>query len=286
MDATAPAQPTTRARERIEIRPPHGLTSLGLRDLWRHRELLYFIGWRDVKVRYKQTFIGVAWAVLQPALTMIVFTALFGNLLGVEHRIGSVPYAPYVFAGLLPWTLFSSGMVAASGSLVSSANLVSKVYFPRLAIPLGSLGAPIADFLISTLILIGFLVWYGIVPAATVVLFPMLVALTLVFTAGVGILLSAVSVRYRDVRYAVPFAVQLGLFVTPVIYPLDVIPGAWRWLVTLNPMAGFIEGFRAMLFDAPMPWGEIAVGAATSFVLLVLGTLYFKRVESGFADLI
>ncbi len=275
----------------VVIQPVAGWTSLGLRDIWAYRELLYFLVWRDVKVRYKQTVLGVAWAILQPLLTMVVFTIFFGRLANVGSE--GLPYPLFSFAGLLPWTLFALGIGQSSASLVSSANLIKKVYFPRLVIPASSVFAALVDFVLAFLLLSAMMVYYGVTPPLAILFLPYLVLLAVCTTLGVGIWLAALNVQYRDVRYVVPFFVQIWLFVTPVIYPSGRVlaklaeKGIPGWIYGLNPMAGVVEGFRwALLGGQNRPLGLIAASTVVSAVLLVSGMFYFKRTERVFADVV
>ncbi len=273
------------------IEPSHGWTSLRLADLWEYRELLYFLVWRDVKVRYKQTALGAAWAVLQPLLAMLVFTIFFGNLAGIGSE--GLPYPIFSYAALLPWTFFAQGLSQSSDSLVTQANLVRKVYFPRLVIPTASVLAGVVDFAIAFVVLIVMMVFYGIRPSAAVVFLPLLLLLAFATALGVGMWLSALNVQYRDVRYVVPFFVQLWLFVTPVIYPASRVTarleklGIPAWVYGLNPMAGVVEGFRwSILGVGSRPGPVIAAGCAVTLALLVSGAFYFRRVERTFADVV
>lgn len=287
---TEPAQPTgasdrdLAARSITVIRPREGW-SLGLAELWEFRELLYFFGWRDVKVRYRQAAFGAAWAIIQPLMFMVVFSVFLGRLAGVSSD--GQPYPVFTFAALVPWTLFSSALTSSSQSVVSSSQLVSKVYFPRLALPVGSVGSFLLDFLIAFGILLGMMTYYGIHPSGRLVWLPALVALTLVVALAVGIGLAALNVRYRDVRYVLPFLVQLWLFASPVAYSTSLVPDSFRAVYGLNPMAGIIEGFRwALLGTGDAPSGMFAVSAAVSVLLFVVSCVYFKRTEAGFADVI
>ena len=261
-----------------------GWRTLDLRELWAYRELLWVLTQRDIKVRYKQTVLGVAWAVIQPVMTMVVFSIFFGRL--AKMPSDGFPYPVFVYAALLPWTFFANAIGNSSNSLVGSANLVSKVYFPRLIIPLASVGAGLVDFAISTAILLLLMLAYGVGWSVNLLLAPML-ALAVIFTAlGVGTLLSALTVAYRDFRYVIPFLIQLWMFVTPVVYPASLVPERWQWLFYLNPMAGLIEGFRAAFLGRPLD----VVGLSTSFTVAVAfflaGVLYFEKVERRFADII
>lgn len=277
--------------EVLRIEPRRGWLSLGLREMWSFRELLYFLAWRDVKVRYKQTALGVAWAVLQPLLTTLVFTIFFGRL----AQVGSdgLPYPLFSFAGLLPWTFFSQGLLKSSESLVGSANLIKKVYFPRLIVPIAAILPGLVDTGVSFVVLLVLAAFYGVPLSAGLVTLPLFLLLGLVSALGLGMWLSALNVQYRDVRYVVPFFVQLGLFVTPVIYPASrVLPrleayGLPAWVYGLNPMAGVVEGFRWALFGGrPFPAALVGASVAVSAGLLLLGAYSFRRMERNFADLV
>lgn len=267
------------------IRPSRGWGLPDLSELWRYRELIYFLIWRDVKVRYKQTALGAAWAVIQPLATMGVFSVFFGNLAGVPSD--GVPYPLFALAALVPWTFFSQGLIQSSNSLVGSQNLVSKVYFPRLAIPLAAVLAGLVDFLVAFALLLAALAFYRVVPDGRVVLLPLFLLLALVTSLGVGLWLSAWSVRYRDVRYLVPFLAQLWLLATPVAYPASLLSEPWRTVYGINPMAGVVEGFRwALLGTETGPGPLVLVSAGVALVLLVSGLAVFRRQERTFADLI
>lgn len=254
------------------------------RDLWAHRDLFYFLAWRDVKVRYKQTVLGASWAILQPLLTMIVFTLLFGKLAHVPSE--GEPYAIFSYAGLLPWNFFSSAVTNSSNSLVGNANLITKVYFPRLVIPGAAVGAALVDFAIASLILLLMMPWYGVPFGYHLLMLPPLVVLTTLVAAGVGMWTSALNVKYRDVRYALPFMMQMWMFVTPIIYPLSFIPTRWRWVLKLNPLSGVIEGFRDAIFGRPFHWQELWFSAGVTLVLLLYSGYSFRRMEHEFADVI
>ena len=275
----------------VVIEPGRGWASLSLAEIWEYRELLYFLAWRDVKVRYKQTALGVAWALLQPAMTMVVFTIFFGRL----AQIGSdgLPYALFSFAGLLPWTFFSQGLTQSSNSLVGSSNLIKKVYFPRLIIPLASVLTGVIDLLLSFLLLLVLMAYYSVWPSTTIVWLPGFLLLALATSCGAGLWLAALNVEYRDVRYVVPFFVQIWLFVTPVIYPTSRVvtklaaAGIPVWLYGLNPMAGVVEGFRWALFGrTPFPGGVIVASTGVALLLLTSGAFYFRRMERTFADVV
>lgn len=267
------------------IRPSIGWRSLDLGEVWRYRELLYFLTRRDISVRYKQTALGAAWAVLQPVLLMVVFTAVFGTLARIPSD--GLPYPLFAFAALLPWQLFSFALTEASNSLVGNQRLITKVYFPRLVIPLASTLPAVVDFGIAFVVLLALMTWFAVVPTVAVVALPIFVGLALMTSLGVGIWLSALNVEYRDVRYTLPFLTQLWFFATPIVYPASLLPEPWRTLLGLNPMAGVVEGFRwALLGTAAPAAGLIAASAIVALVVLLTGTLYFRRVERGFADVI
>lgn len=268
------------------IEPRRGWARLDVGELWRYRELLYFLTWRDIKIRYKQTVLGAAWAILQPLLTMVVFSVFFGHLAGLGAKTQGVPYPIFVYAGLLPWTFFANAITAGSNSLVGSANLVTKVYFPRLIIPLASVGAGLVDLAVSFLVLLGMIAYYGTPLSWQWMLLPILIAGILLAATGVGTLLSALTVTYRDFRYVVPFLVQIWMFVTPVIYPPTIVPERWRWLLALNPMAGLIDGFRAALLASPLDGRQVGISLAAAALLFLAGTGYMRSAERRFADII
>ena len=280
--SSAPESPE---RPVVRIQPSTGWVSLELGELWRYRELLYFLVWRDVKVRYKQTVLGVGWAILQPVATMIVFSLFFGGLAGMPSD--GVPYPVFSFAALVPWTFFSQGLLQSANSLVASQNLLTKVWFPRLAIPLATVLAGAVDFALAFLVLLGLMLYYGITPTVQIVWLPLLLLLALVTALGVGLWLSALNIRFRDVRYLVPFLTQLWLFATPIAYPGSLLDEPWRTLYGINPMAGVVEGFRwALLGTDTAPGPMLAVSSAVAVALLLGGALYFRRVERTFADLV
>jgi ABC-type polysaccharide/polyol phosphate export systems, permease component len=266
------------------LEPRHGWRQLGLGEIWAHRELLYFFIWRDLKIRYKQTVFGAAWAVMQPVLLMIVFSVTIGRLSGVGPM--GVPYPLFVFAGLIPWTLFASSLVGASNSLVGGEAIITKVYFPRLLLPFSSVGSFVLDFAISLGALAVVMLYYGVAPTLAILWLPALTVMALVAALGVGTFLSAVNVKYRDVKYVVPFLVQLWLFGSPVVYTSSLIPSEWRAIYALNPMTGVVEGFRWALIGGPRPDELILVSAAASGAVLLAALVYFRRVERTFADVI
>jgi lipopolysaccharide transport system permease protein len=268
----------------VIIQPTKGWQALQLGELWQYRELLYFLIWRDVKVRYKQTQLGIAWALIPPFVTMLVFSLIFGNLAKIDSN--GVPYPIFSFAGLLPWQLFALALTSASNSLVNSANLLRKVYFPRLTIPVASVLAGLVDFALSFLVLIGMMAYYRIIPTLAIMMLPVFTLLALVTVMGVGLWLAALNVQYRDIRYVVPFLTQIWMFATPVVYPSSLFPEPWRTLSGLNPMAGVIEGFRWALLGTEPPGAMIIVSSAVAIVVLITGLIYFRRVEQTFADVV
>jgi lipopolysaccharide transport system permease protein len=281
-----PARQQTRDIPLTVIEPAKGWQPINLRELWAFRELIYFLVWRDVKVRYKQTALGAAWAVLQPAMLMIVFTVFLGRLARVPS--GDVPYPLFVYLGVLPWTFFSTAISSAGNSVIGSERLVSKVYFPRLAIPIGSVGAAVVDFAIAVGLLIAMMAWYGVMPSAGIVLVPVVVLVLIMAALGVGTLLSALNVQYRDFRYVIPFMVQIWMFATPAIYMKSGggAHGLARVLEYCNPINGLVAAFRAACLGDAIPFGSFALSAGISASLLVLGCCYFRRAERRFADII
>jgi len=258
---------------------------MDFKELWAQKELLYFFTWRDLKIRYKQTVLGVLWAIFQPVITMVIFTVFFGTFAKIPSD--NIPYPVFVFAGLLLWQLFSATLLQASNSLVSQESLLTKVYFPRLILPISSLFSNLVDFLIASCVLVCLMIYYGFLPNLLgLLIVPFLVAITCVFAVGLGLFLAAINVKYRDVKYILPFFVQLLLFLTPVIYPSSIL-GAYAWLLALNPMTGVIKAMRAALFGGTaINWFLLFLSAATAMVIFLLGLLYFKKSEKRFADLI
>lgn len=268
----------------IRIQPSKGWVSLRMGELWEYRELLYFFTLRDIKVRYKQTIFGAAWAVLQPVLTMVVFSLFFGNLAGVPSD--GIPYPIFSYAALVPWTFFANGLTQSSNSMVTNANLIKKVYFPRLVIPIGSIGAGLVDFVLAFVVLLGMMAFYGIAPTANIVWLPFFLLLAISTSLGVGLWLSAMNVQFRDIRYTVPFLVQFWLFASPVAYASSMLKEPWKSLYGLNPMAGVIEGFRWSLVGTGQPGAIIWVSSSVSLLALVTGAMYFRRMEKSFADVV
>ena len=267
------------------LEPSRGFFQLDLSAVWQYRELLYFLAWREVKIRYKQTVIGAAWAVLQPLLTMVIFTVVFGRLANIPSD--GLPYPIFAYAGLLPWTYFSEAISRTSGSLVGDANLLRKVYFPRLIIPFATVVTPAIDFALSFILLIGMMVWFGVSPTLGAMFLPGFLLLALMTALAVGLWLSALNVRYRDVRHTVPFLVQFWMYASPVVYPVSLVPEKWRLVFSLNPMAGVIEGFRWGLLGKERPdLTVLAVSASIVVLLLVSGIVFFKRMERTFADVV
>jgi lipopolysaccharide transport system permease protein len=282
--ASVPDGPTSQIR--TLIRPARAWQFINVRELWQYRELIFILSWRDVKVRYKQTLLGAAWAVLQPALMMVVFTIFFGRLAHVSS--GGVDYSVFVYAGLLPWTFFATAITSAGNSVVGSERLITKVYFPRLAVPLASVGAALVDSLIACGLLFVLMLWHGIAPGISLVLAPLFMALILLAAVGVGTLMAALNVAYRDFRYVIPFLTQFWMFATPTVYmqPDGDASGVLQLFLTLNPMTSLIAAFRAAVLGDPIAWGPVVLAAVLSALLFLAGCLYFRRVEDSFADII
>jgi lipopolysaccharide transport system permease protein len=273
------------------IRPPTGWQLINFTELWHFRDLLYFLAWRDVKVRYKQTALGVAWAVLQPAMMMLIFYIIFVLVANTYHNEDVVPYPLFVFSALLPWTFFATAIAAAGNSVVGSERLITKIYFPRLVVPFATVCAAIVDFLVALPLLLILFVCYGIYPGWSVLLVPVIFLLLVLSAAGVGTMLAALNVSYRDFRYVIPFLVQLWMYATPTIYfELQSRPGSrYDWvkqLLPLNPMTGLIASFRAALLDQEIPWVDLGCSAVMALALFFVGCLYFRRMEDSFADVI
>lgn len=256
------------------------------RDLWRYRELFYFLAWRDILVRYKQTSIGVAWALLRPFLTMVVFTVVFGTLAKLPTQ--GVPYPILVFAAMLPWQFFANSLSESSNSLISNANLLSKVYFPRLVLPTSAVIVSFIDFMISGIILLGLMAWYHFMPSWRIITLPFFILVAFGAAMGAGFWLSALNVKYRDFRYVVPFIIQFGLYISPVGFSSSIVPEQWRWLYCLNPMVGVIDGFRWAILggDAQLYWPGFSLSIVFVSLLLITGVRYFRAYERSFADVI
>jgi lipopolysaccharide transport system permease protein len=260
------------------------LASFRLRDLWAYRELLIFLTWRDIKVRYKQTVMGAMWAIIQPLAIVLIFAVFFGLLVGVSTE--GMPFIVFYYCGLLPWTFFANAVTQSSMSLVNNANLITKVYFPRAIVPAAAVCAGVVDLLIASVILIGLTTYYkmGLTPAA--LMLPALIGLTVLLALGLGMWLAALTVKYRDVRHALPFVLQIWMFITPIIYPLEVVPEKWRWLMFLNPMTGIVEGLRAALTGRGFDWHALSFSALVTLAILFAAAYAFQRIERSFADLI
>jgi lipopolysaccharide transport system permease protein len=267
------------------IEPRKGWASIDSRELWNYRELLYFLTKRDIKVRYKQTVLGGLWAVIQPAFTMLVFTLFFGRL--AKMPSDGIPYPIFVYAGLLPWTYFANAVSASGNSLVGNANLITKVYFPRLIVPASAALAGLLDFFVALFVLAVLMIYYQFLPGVGILLFPFLVALTFLCAVAVGLWLSALNVQYRDIRYAIPFLIQIWMFVSPVIYPVSLVKERYQWLLAINPMGGVINAYRACLLGhQPIDWGLLALSSAVILSIFFAGLYYFRRMERAFADIV
>ena len=266
------------------IEPRHGWQVIDLKELWRHRELAYFLCWRDIKVRYKQTVLGILWAFIQPFLKMVVFSIIFGRLAKMDSE--GFPYPIFLYAGLLPWQFFGESLNRSSQSVVGSANLITKVYFPRLIIPLSSVGSCLVDFAISFSILVGLMLYYGVVPTIGTLMVLPLVFLTIFTALGVGTFLSALNVAYRDFRYVISFMVQIWMFATPVIYPVSKIPENWQWLMSLNPMSGIVDAYRSAILGKPFAWGNLSISLGVALLVFLMGLSYFRRLERQFVDIV
>jgi len=267
------------------IEPRTGLLPVGLGEVWRYRELLYFFIWRDVKVRYKQTALGALWVILQPLCAMLIFTVVFGYFSKIPSD--GLPYAAFAFTGLLPWTYFAQAVTRGGGSLVASSDLVKKVYFPRLIVPLAAVISPLVDFFISFFAMAALMMWFGIAPTSSIAVLPLFILLSMMTALSVSLWLSALNVKYRDVGHIIPFAVQLLMFASPVVYPASIVPDSWRFLYALNPMVAVIEGFRwALLGKGSLDHAMLSMSVAIVGALTCLGVWYFKRAERTFADII
>jgi lipopolysaccharide transport system permease protein len=267
----------------VRIHASQGWVSLKLRDVWEHRELIYFLAWRDVAIRYKQTLFGATWAIIQPFLTMVAFSLIFGQLAKIPSD--GVPYPIFSYTALLPWNYFATALAKSSNSLVGSANLISKVYFPRLLLPISSVLPALLDFGLAFIVLLGMMIYYGIAPTPAIVLLPALLVVSIMCALGAGLWLSALNVEYRDVGYIVPFLTQLWMVATPVAYPSSLLEEPWRTLYGLNPMVGVIEGFRWALLGTQPPGSLVGLSAAISVFMLVSGAFFYRRAERTFADI-
>ena len=270
-------------RQRVIIEPVTKWWLIDWRELWAYRDLFVFLVWRSIKARYAQSAVGVGWAVIQPVVSMVVFTVIFGNL----AEIGSegVPYAVFSFVALVPWTYFSNAVVEGTNSLVTNSHIISKVYFPRLVLPLSAAFAKLVDFTIAVVILIGMMLWFRVTPNMGVLVLPLLILIMVTTASGIGMWLTALAVQYRDIKHGITFLVQILMYAAPVVYPTSLVPEQYQLLYALNPMVGVIEGFRAgLLGTRPMPWDFIAIGAATALLLAIGGAIYFRSKEAVFAD--
>jgi lipopolysaccharide transport system permease protein len=285
-EAIAPISKTATSSpaEMIRIVPQEGWLKVNWREIWRYRELLYFLTWRDIKIRYKQTFLGAAWAVLQPMLSMVVFWVFLGKLAKVPSE--GMPYPIFIYAGLLPWMFFSNIVNTSSMSLLGNERLVSKVYFPRLIIPTSSVGVAFVDLIVAMGMLVVMMGYYHLWPNATILLIPFLIVIMTAAALGVGLFLCALNIEYRDFKYVVPFFLQLWMFATPVVYPASLVPEAYRKYIAINPMAGLIEGFRASLLGKPLSWELLMISSLMSLAMFCVGLRVFRRMEYKFADLI
>lgn len=269
----------------IVIKPHKGLLQLDLYALWKYRELLYFLVWKDVLIRYKQTVIGASWAILQPLITMVIFTVIFGKMVNVPSD--GIPYPIFAFSALLPWLYFSQALSRSGTSLVGNTNLITKIYFPRLLIPLSSSISPLVDLFFSFLILLVLMPLYGISPSRGFLFLPVFVLQSLITALAVGLWLTTLNVKYRDVGHVIPFLIQIWMYASPVVYPLSMVPEKWRLLYSLNPMVGVIEGFRWAITGSSRPdFMAMAISSAAVFILLAGGLIYFKKMEATFADII
>jgi lipopolysaccharide transport system permease protein len=269
----------------LHIRPRRGWQPLDLKQLWEYRELMYFLSWRDIKVRYKQTALGAAWAVIQPLMTMVVFSIFFGKL--AKMPSDGIPYPLFAYAALVPWTFFANSLTQASNSLLQNSNMLKKIYFPRLVMPISSIISGTVDFIFAFIVLIAMMFFYGILPTVNIIWLPFLMLLALGTALGGGLWLSAINVQYRDVRYVIPFLIQVWLFATPIAYPSSLLSEPWRTLYGLNPMVGVVEGFRwALLGTETAPGTAVVVSSFMAGILLVSGTYYFRRMEKTFADIV
>jgi lipopolysaccharide transport system permease protein len=268
----------------VVIQPSKSWVPLNLSDLWRYRDLLYILSERDVKIRYKQTILGALWAIIQPLFTMLIFTLFFGNLAGIASD--GIPYPIFAYAGLLPWTFFSNAVTSSGNSLVGNSNLITKVYFPRIIIPTASVVSGLIDFAIAFVLLVFLMFYYQIGLSINILILPFLVILTSLLAIGIGMWFSALNVKYRDIRYALPFLIQLGMFATPIIYPTSLVPEKYRWLMALNPLSGQIEAYRSAFFGKPFDWLSLGISALITFAILIYSAYNFKRMEKHFADLV
>lgn len=268
----------------VVIEPRRRSLAINLHDLWQYRDLIYILTLRDIKVRYKQTVLGILWAIIQPLFMMIIFTLFFGRLAGIPSD--GIPYPLFAYAGLLPWTFFSNALNSSGNSLVGNSSLITKVYFPRMIIPIAAVGSGLLDFVIAFGLLVLLMLYYGIGFSPNVLILPILALLTALLAIGVGMWMSALNVKYRDIRYALPFLIQLWMFATPIIYPSSLIPDKWRWLFTINPLTGLIEGYRSAIFGKPFDLVSLGISIFIIFVVLIYSAYTFRQMERSFADIV
>ncbi len=268
----------------VVIEPRGGSLAVNLHDLWQYRDLLYILAARDIKVRYKQTVLGILWTIIQPLFMMIIFTLFFGRLAKIPSD--GIPYPLFAYAGLLPWTFFSNALNNSGNSLVGNSSLITKVYFPRMIIPIAAVGSGLIDFVISFGLLVLLMLYYGIGFSPNVLMLPILTLLTALLTIGIGMWMSALNVKYRDIRYALPFLIQLLMFATPIIYPSSLIPDKWRWLFMINPLTGLVEGYRSAIFGKPFDLAGLGISIFIIFVVLIYSAYTFRQMERGFADIV
>ena len=284
-EVLSPEPPLTTVRTVRRIQPSHGLIGVDFGEIWQFRELLYYLIWRDVKSRYKQTFLGAFWAIFRPFISMVIMSIIFGRVAGVTSG-SDVPYPLFLFSGVLLWTYFSSTVSGGSSSIVGAGSLVSKAYFPRVFIPFAAVTTPLVDFALAFSVLIGLFAWYAFAPPWQIVTMPFFVALTLLVGYGIALWLAPITVRYRDVGFALPFLLQLWMYATPVIYPVSLVPSKWQWVLSLNPLTGAVEGFRwSVLGGAPPGYGAVGASFVISIALVLSGLVYFKRAERTIVDL-
>ena len=269
----------------IDIAPTSGWRALDLREIWQYRELLQILTWRDIKVRYRQTLLGVIWVIAQPLLTMVIFTLLFNRVAKIPADHG-MPYSLFVMAALVPWTFFSTGLTNSSNSLIGSSHLISKVYFPRMIIPASSVLAGMVDMAVTLALVLAMYIWYSVPLSWTLVLLPLPIIVTAVLAFGFGLWSSALNVEYRDIRVVIPFLLQMWMYATPVVYPLKALPQKFHWIVRANPVTAVVDAFRAALLGTPMPWLPLAYAAILGLIVLITGAFYFRRVERLFADVL
>jgi lipopolysaccharide transport system permease protein len=268
----------------VTIESSNAWKVVDVRDVWAHRELLYFLIWRDVKVRYKQTLLGAGWAIIQPLFTMLIFTLIFSRVAQIDSN--GIPYPIFAYAGLLPWTFFANGIIQSGNSMVSNAHLITKVYFPRVIIPVAAVGAGLVDFAVAFVMFVLLMIYYRIQITTNLLMLPALLALTTLLAIGVGTWLSAINVKYRDVKFAIPFLVQIWMYLSPIAYPITVVPQRWRRLYSLNPVTGIIEGYRSAFFARPFDWPSLGISLAITVIVLGYAAYEFRKLEKGFADII